>query len=113
MNSIQDDIIRYKKGELTSKEMRALEMRALSDPMLADALEGTENISSRDFASDIADINRKILKEKKAVWLTPLRIAAGVIVVVASIFLVYQLAPKHESLALKTEKEKASKAETQ
>ncbi len=102
---LQNDIIRYKKGELGSKEMHSLEKKALSDPFLAEALEGIENISSKDLSNDVEQLNKKILKGKKSVLFTPLRIAAGVILVASSIFLFYQLTPKHETLALKTEKQ--------
>src|SRR5260221_2450209 len=105
MDDLQNDIIRYKKGELSSKEMHSLEKKALSDPFLAEALEGIENISSKDLSNDVEQLNKKILKGEKSVLFTPLRIAAGVILVASSIFLFYQLTPKHETLALKTEKQ--------
>lgn len=107
MGSLQDDIIKYKKGELSAKEMHALEKKALSDPFLAEALEGIENISSDELSEDVLELNRKILKEKRTILLTPLRIAAGVILVAASVFLFYQLSPKQETIALKTEKPSA------
>ncbi len=34
-----NDIIKYKKGELTSEQMHSLEKKALADPFLADALQ--------------------------------------------------------------------------
>src|SRR6266581_638120 len=105
MSNLQDDIIKYRKGELGPKEMHALEKKALSDPFLAEALEGIENISSKDLSNDVEQLNKKILKGEKSVLFTPLRIAAGVILVAGSIFLFYQLTPKHETLALKTEKQ--------
>src|SRR5258706_14160582 len=105
MDDLQNDIIRYKKGELVSKEMHSLEKKALSDPFLAEALEGIENISSKDLSNDIEQLNKKIRKGEKSVLFTPLRIAAGVILVVGSVFLFYQLTPKHETIALKTEKQ--------
>lgn len=104
MSDWQDDIIKYKKGELSPKEMHALEKKALNDPFLADALEGLENISLKDLASDVAELNRKITKPGKTILFTPLRIAAGVILVAASVFVVYQFSPKREDIALKTEK---------
>jgi TonB family protein len=104
MGNLQDDIVKYKKGELGPKEMHALERKALSDPFLAEALEGLENISSEDLHKDVEELNRRILKEKKTILFTPLRVAAGVILVSASIFILYQLVPKQEIVALKTEK---------
>jgi TonB family protein len=105
MGSLQDDIIKYKKGELSPKEMHALEKRALTDPFLAEALEGFENISAKDLADDVEEINKRILKDRKTILFTPLRIAAGIILVSATIFLFYQLIPKHETIALRTEKQ--------
>lgn len=107
MDDLQNDIIKYKKGELEPKEMHAFEKKALDDPFLAEALEGLENISSKELSSDVHELNQRILKEKKTILFTPLRIAAGVILVAASVFLFYQLVPKRETLALKTEKQNA------
>ncbi len=107
MSDLQDDIIRYKRGELSAKEMHALEKKALNDPFLAEALEGVENISSTNLSHDVKELDLKILKQKKSILFTPLRIAAGVILVSASVFLFYQLMPKRETLALKTEKQNA------
>lgn len=110
MSDWQNDIIRYKRGELSPKEMHALEKKALSDPFLADALEGLENISSENLVKDVAELNQKIAKPGKTILFTPLRIAAGVILIAASVFVVYQFSPKHEDLALKTEKPAAPTA---
>lgn len=107
MNNLSDDIIKYKKGELSPKEMHALEKKALSDPFLADALEGADEISSEDFFNDVQSIKEKIKgKKRRTIFFTPLRIAAGVLVVISASFIVYQLIPKSERLALQTSKEK-------
>lgn len=103
MDKLLNDIIKYKRGELNPTEMHALERKALSDPFLAEALEGAENISPEDLAQDVAEINKKILK-KKSTWFTPLRIAAGVLLILSSGYLFYQLTPNRETLALKTDK---------
>ena len=50
MGDFENDIEKYRKGLLTEKEMHLLEKRALSDPFLADALEGAESIGSEDFS---------------------------------------------------------------
>ncbi|MBI1770166.1 MAG: TonB family protein [Bacteroidetes bacterium] len=104
MGNLEDNIIKYKKGELSSKEMHALEKKALNDPFLAEALEGLQNISETDLVDDVKELNQKLLKDKKTALFTPLRIAAGVILVMASVFVFYQLKPKHETIALKAEK---------
>jgi len=106
MNSHSDDIVKYKKGELSAEQMHALEKKALSDPFLADALEGVENISAEELAADISSIEKKIIHNKKTILFFPLRIAAGIILITASVFLIYQFTPKPETIALKTEKSK-------
>ena len=104
MSDFKHDIEKYRKGELTSSEMHALEKRALSDPFLADALEGAESISSNDFSIDLSEIDHKLLaKGKKAVWFTPLRIAAGVILIIGSVVLLYTVSQPEEQLALQKE----------
>ncbi|HEV8515626.1 MAG TPA: carboxypeptidase-like regulatory domain-containing protein [Cyclobacteriaceae bacterium] len=112
MGSLSDDIIKYKKGELNPEQMHALEKKALADPFLAEALEGVENISAEEFAADISEIEKNILHKKNPARtgiFTPLRIAAGVLLVASSIFIVYQFVPRAETIALKTEKPKPEK----
>ena len=104
MADYRDDIEKYRKDELTSAEMHALEKKALTDPFLADALEGAESISSHDFSVDLLEIDQKILsKRNKSVWFTPLRIAAGIILVIGSAFLIYTFNQTDEQLSLQKE----------
>lgn len=77
MSDLNDDIENYLKGELTPKEMHELEKKALSDPFLADALEGASSINNHQFSKDVEDLNKKIYRRKPNVVL---RIAAGVII---------------------------------
>ncbi len=107
MDNLWDYIIKYKKGELSPEQMHALEKRALADPFLAEALEGIETISTDELVTDISAIEKRVFQKKNpahAGLFTPLRIAAGVLLVVSSVFIVYQFIPKAESIALKTEK---------
>lgn len=60
MNDWKDDIEKYRKGELTPNEMYSLEKKALSDPFLADALEGAETISAKDFSEDMNELKKSI-----------------------------------------------------
>ena len=111
MVDYNDDIEKYRKGELTSPEMNALEKKALSDPFLADALEGVESISSEDFTKDIFEINTKLVSPaKKLVWFSPLRIAAGIVLIIGSAFLIYTINQPKEQLALQKEKLPVSNA---
>jgi outer membrane biosynthesis protein TonB len=112
MDSLSDDIIKYKKGELSADQMHALEKKALADPFIADALEGIENISAEELSTNVSKIERKIKNKKKTILFSPLRIAAGIIFVAVSVFFIYQFIPEAETIALKTDKPKpANKAD--
>ena len=60
MDNQKNDIEKYLKGELSPAEMHKLEMRALHDPFLADALEGADTITSNQFIEDINSLKQKI-----------------------------------------------------
>ncbi len=105
MGNLSDDIVKYKNGEMSPQEMHALEKKALVDPFLAEALEGLEGISSNELTDDISTIKKKVTKRKKILF-TPLRIAAGIGLLLGSAFLIYQVVPKPETIALKMEKPK-------
>ena len=70
--------------------MHALEKKALVDPFLAEALEGIENISAEALKMDVSAIESKVRGKKKTILFTPLRIAAGVVLLVGSVILIYQ-----------------------
>lgn len=74
-----DDIIRYRKGLMSDRERHAFEKRALSDPFLADALEGAEQISPGDFQSDTDQITGRITHRSTRTWPVSVRVAAGII----------------------------------
>jgi TonB family protein len=89
MEDKKDDIQRYREGSLSGPEKNALEKKALNDPFLADALEGAESIPADEFTTDIASLSKKIRKANDGSLFTPLRIAAGVILMIGigSLFL--------------------------
>ena len=112
MTDFKDDIEKYRRGELTSADMHDLEKRALSDPFLADALEGADSISAEDFSTDISEINKKLLTQNKtSVWFTPLRIAAGIALLLGSVFLIYNFSQPDKQLALQKEEQLKTCAE--
>ena len=114
MDNQKDDIEKYLKGELSPAEMHKLEMRALHDPFLADALEGADTITSNQFIEDINVLNQKIQSTKTKRYYWPLRIAASILLIVSITYLVFQVKPENsnESLALnKEEKNDADKTE--
>ena len=61
MGDLRNDIERYSKGELSPAEMHELERKALSDPFLADALEGYAHT-----ATPTAELDRS--REVLLVW---------------------------------------------
>jgi TonB family protein len=85
----KDDIEKYKRGELSASEMHRLEKKALNDPFLAEALEGTDEISAKDFSGDLVDLRSQIRENKiKKIW-TPLRIAASISLILGVSFVMY------------------------
>lgn len=60
MRNRKHDIEKYLRGELSPEEMYALEKDALSDPFLAEALEGVEHAGAENFLYDLHKINRSV-----------------------------------------------------
>lgn len=87
MNEYEDDIRRYRDGSMTGSERNALEKKALDDPFLSDALEGVETISAKELSTDLEKLSSRI-QSRQQVKFIPLRIAAGIAIVltVGSIF---------------------------
>lgn len=120
MADYSKDIERYLKGEMTPAERHALEKKSLSDPFLADALEGAEQIATNAYEQDIRDLYQAIDSSSRAVdkkntflfW--GLRIAAGLLVLVIASYLILtvsdQIKPEpNVSSADKLEKKEADK----
>ncbi|MBY0433884.1 MAG: TonB family protein [Cyclobacteriaceae bacterium] len=113
MDKQNNDIERYREGSLSKEEQHALEKKALTYPFLADALEGAESISATDFSDDIRELSKKIDAGKSRVWFTPLRIAAGVIVMLGAGYLTYHFnTPAPNSLALEKGGEQKKSADS-
>lgn len=85
-----NDIERYRNNLMSDQERHAFEKRALTDPFLADALEGAERIDSGKFAEDVQSLSRKAIGSAKSSRHTPIRIAAGIFLVVTVGWLVYR-----------------------
>lgn len=93
MSDWKDHIEKYRRGELSPSEMHELEKKALSDPFLADALEGISNVDPGVLSSDLSELHQKIHSKKQVIF-TPLRIAAGVVVLIsAALYLLWPSAP--------------------
>ncbi len=109
----QNDLERYRRGNMTPAEMHAFEKRALHDPFLADAMEGAEQISPEDFAHDLQELTAKLASTEKIniaasvaapaevqstkPWVWPQRIAASVLLLVGIFWIGNQLIPEDSS----------------
>jgi TonB family protein len=74
MTNREKDIQRYLKGEMTPAEQHALEKAALSDPFLAEALEGLSNLTEAELTEDLQNISAELENQTEHVWQMP---AAG------------------------------------
>jgi|GEM_PF-4352065 len=59
------DIKRYITGSMTREEMHAIELAALDDPLLAEAMEGYELMEQKDWSKELADLKQHFNKEEK------------------------------------------------
>jgi TonB family C-terminal domain len=100
MRNRKHDIEKYLRGKLSSDEMHALEKEALSDPFLAEALEGIEQAGADNFLYDLHKINRSVharmrkpRKHNKVIsmWGWSSVIAATLLLIAISGFLVVSL----------------------
>ena len=112
MADLNDDIKKYLRGELTPAEMHALEKKALEDPFLEDALEGASQLGSNDFESDLRNLSTSLHERVSgtsdkvvSLWVWTARIAAGLILVALSTFVIVKLTGnnRENDLALKKE----------
>jgi TonB family protein len=84
MADLQDDIEKYCRGELSPAEMHALEKKALSDPFLAEALEGASTIAPDDFSADVASMRQQLSGSETRIiplWKWVSGIAAGLVII--------------------------------
>jgi TonB family protein len=113
MADYKNDIEKYLRGELTPAQMHALEKKALDDPFLADALEGAQQLPPESFLEDISalqqSIHSRIQKKNTSPWLYGWRIAAGLLLLAVSAYLIIFIANRSdkapENLALTEKKE--------
>ncbi len=111
MSELKDDIAKYLNGELSPEEMHALEKRALSDPFLADALEGASQIAPEDFSSDLNSLRAELHSRRQTtLWPWVASIAAGIaaVALVTYLFILPESQPEKERIAQNNEKEIAA-----
>lgn len=100
MASVNNDIEKYLRGELTPSEMHALEQKALQDPFLAEALEGAEQAGIENFIQDTHLLKKSIhdkAKKRKPLaktitlngWGMYAGIAAGLLLLVVSTYIIF------------------------
>lgn len=112
MDDLKDDIDKYLKGELTPSEMHALEKKALRDPFLSEALEGGGQITPEHLEADLKSLQAALEERVKgkagnviSLWLWPARIAAGLLLIAISTFVILSLTRNEpaKDLAVKEE----------
>ena len=101
MRNRKHDIEKYLRGELSPTEMHALEKEALSDPFLAEALEGIEHAGADNFLYDLHKLNRSVHdrmrrktgKNSKTIrmWGWTSAVAATILLIAVSGFLVVKI----------------------
>lgn len=118
MTDPKDDIAKYLSGELTPSEMHALEKRALHDPFLGDALEGTARMKSEDLEADLKKLHAALGERVQgkagktiSFWVWPARIAAGLLIIVIATFVIIKLTGNTGSEELAVNNEASSSQE--
>ena len=101
MDEYKNDIEKYLRGELTPAEMHALEMKALHDPFLADALEGAQQLNPAEFSADLneleSQITQRVRKKRIGEWGWLMRIAAALLLLAVSTYLIVLLSGQNET----------------
>jgi|GEM_PF-2627518 len=105
MPELNDDIEKYLKGQFNSMERHRLEKKALADPFLAEALQGGESLTGQEFSDDLNAIRQKINFEKRNSFFWPLRVAAGIILIISITWITVQLTENETSNHLALQKQ--------
>jgi CarboxypepD_reg-like domain/Gram-negative bacterial TonB protein C-terminal len=71
-NFTASDIERYHRGQLSAKEMHAMEKAALDDPFLADALEGYA-VAGINVNADIAELKKRLAEKTEQAKVIPMQ----------------------------------------
>src|SRR5688500_17133397 len=114
MRNRKHDIEKYLRGELSASEMHALEKEALNDPFLAEALEGVEQAGADNFLYDLHRLNRSVHDRSRSrknktikMWGWTAGIAATVLLIAVSGFLVVSLLKDQNARQLSMEEQAA------
>src|SRR6478752_4406848 len=117
MRDFKNDIEKYLRGELTPAEMNALERKALNDPFLAEALEGAQLAGVENFHADMKSLEASLQDRLHStsgkvvsLWVWPMRIAAGLLLLAVSTFAIITLFDKDEVTEIAQVNENAAPA---
>ncbi len=112
-----EDIKRYITGEMPPAEMHAIEMAALDDPLLAEAMEGYELMEQKDWSKELAALKQQFNKKNETSPVIPIskapafkwwRVAAAAVVLGITATTAYIFTNKSETAILQD----TAKAET-
>ena len=67
-----EDITRYWQGKLSPQEMHAMEMAAMDDPFLADAMEGYSNANAATAETEIRELQHRLKERTSGATVVPL-----------------------------------------
>ena len=101
MADYKDDIDKYLKGELT-RANACFGKKGVEDPFLADALEGSKQLSPGDFAEDLNHLQHalnKRIENKSSGWVWVGRIAAGLLLLVVSTYIIVLISNRGDEKA--------------
>lgn len=110
-----EEIRLYLEGKMAAADMHALEMAALNDPFLADAIEGLQQYpDKKQFFTESAQLRERLnerLKKKNRLAVIPLlwKVAAVLFIVVSGVALIIYLGEpikQNEKALTKAEKQK-------
>lgn len=103
-----EDIKRYITGAMPPEEMHAIEMAALDDPLLAEAMEGYELMEQKDWSPELAALKQNFTKKNEQAPVLPIsksttfkwwKAAAAILVVGTAATTAYLFTEKKNSIA--------------
>ena len=68
-----EDITRYWQGKLSPQEMHAMEMAAMDDPFLADAMEGYSGANAATVGAEVHELQTRLKERTSGATVVPLR----------------------------------------
>lgn len=106
-----EDIKRYITGTMPPEEMHAIEMAALDDPLLAEAMEGYELMEQKDWSKELAALKQNFTEKNEQTPVIPIakntpfkwwKAAAAILVLGTAATTAYLFTAKNNSTASET-----------